>query len=630
MIRPLKNRWLIAGVCTAVLASIVLLRPTNNTEAAQGPDLQPFAHWVFSPQFVKGNTVDDRAGKLNGTIIGKPVLQADKPTACLNLVTPADGVSIQEKVTASAEFLPKEAFSMVAWVRIDQSTEWGGILSCMQDNGNAEKGVILGFNKEKFFFGLASKGADDGNGNITYLESSEKYELGRWYHVAGVYTGKQMQIFVNGKPSNQTNVQSGPVLYAESAPLVLGRYKDQDEDYPMEGALKEVLWCNGALPAERITAHFQAGQALSQLKPEVSDIKFVVEPYLQFGTQTSMTIMCETAAATSCTVEYGTSFPPKQTATTKARGTMHEIPLTNLQPKTKYFYRVVCKDAEDKPLNGKYSTFMTAVDVNDAYSFAIIGDTQKNPKITGKVAKLMWERRPNFVLHMGDVVDNGPDQKEWTDELFKPCQDLFSRVAVYPCIGNHEKNHAHYYKYFSVPKPEYYYSFKYGNAEFFSIDTNKSVMPGSEQYIWLDKALSASTAKWKVCYHHHPCYSSDSDDFGDTNKVNSPYGNIKHKPLITLYEKHNVDLALCGHIHLYERTWPIRQNKVDTTNGVIYITSGGGGGSLEDFEPTPAFYKNQGRVDYHFCYFNVIGGSLECKVFDHEGRLFDSFSVNKK
>ena len=363
--------------------------------------------------------------------------------------------------------------------------------------------------------------------------------------------------------------------------------------------------------------------------PEPATAKFVMEPYLQYATRTSIVVMGETPTPTTCELEYGTVFPTDKVAKVDKADRLHEIKIDNLQPKTKYFYRMVCTDADGKKFIGKPSTFFTAVDTADAYSFTVIGDTQRNPVITGKVAKLMWERRPNFVIHLGDVVDNGPDLKQWTDDLFRPCQELFAHVPIYPCIGNHEKNHAHYYKYFSLPKPEYYYSFKYGNGEFFCIDTNKPVDAESEQYKWLDKALAASDTTWKVCYHHHPCYSSDSDDYGDTAKTNSTYGALNHKPLIALYEKHRVDLAMNGHIHAYERTWPIRAGKVDRKAGVTYVTSGGGGGSLEPFEPTPAFFKNQGRVDFHYCYFTVQGGTLDCKVFDHEGRLFDQFGIKK-
>lgn len=340
--------------------------------------------------------------------------------------------------------------------------------------------------------------------------------------------------------------------------------------------------------------------------------------------------MCETDAPTACVVEYGPTFPPERTVEVQRPDTLHEVTLDGLQPNAKYFYRVVCTAADGRKVEGKPLTFSTAVGPADAFGFTVVGDTQKNPAVTGKIAKLMWDRRPHFVLHMGDVVDNGPDKKEWVHELFGPCRDLFARVPVYPCIGNHEQNHAHYYKYFSLPKPEYYYSFRYGNAEFFVLDTNKSPRPGDEQYEWLDRALAASDARWKFCYHHHPCYTSDSDDYGNTWKGHSALGDAKARPLVALYEKHKVDVALNGHIHLYERTWPVRDGKVDPKGGVVYLTSGGGGGRLEDFDPVPAFFRNQGRVDYHFCQFAVHGGSLECKAFDHEGRLFDSFALRKE
>ena len=357
---------------------------------------------------------------------------------------------------------------------------------------------------------------------------------------------------------------------------------------------------------------------------------YVVAPYLQYPTRTGVTIMCETVEPTTCSINYGLTVPGTLAAVDDRSNTMHEIRLEKLVPKTRYLYQVTCTTKDGKALPSKVLSFFTAPDRDDAWSFTIIGDTQKNPKVTGELAALMWDRRPNFVLHCGDVVDEGPDKREWTDELFKPCRELFGRVAVFPCIGNHEKNHEHYYQYFSLPKPEYYYSFTYGNAEFFSLDTNKFVGPGSEQFKWLDRALTASTATWKFCFHHHPAYSSDSDDWGDSFKISpTPDGDPNAKSLIALYEKHNVDVVFNGHIHVYERTWPIRNGKVDQKNGVHYITSGGGGGSLEDFSPTPAFFKAEHRSDFHYCYVAVHQNAFRFKAFDRQGRLFDQFELKK-
>ena len=78
-----------------------------------------------------------------------------------------------------------------------------------------------------------------------------------------------------------------------------------------------------------------------------------------------------------------------------------------------------------------------------------------------------------------------------------------------------------------------------------------------------------------------------------------------------------------------QRTWPLRDGKVSRKNGVTYITSGGGGGRLEEAGPLPTWFKAQLRVDYHCCYVNIQGGRFEFKAFDHNSQLFDSFEIEK-
>jgi predicted phosphodiesterase len=614
-----------------LLAGIALLQ-NRQTEASPRPDLKPIAHWVFDAAGVSGNKVADRAGKLPGTLLGSArVLESDSKSQ-LELTGPSDGVLIQENVSAAAPFLPKTALTVVAWVRIDQPTDWGGILGCFQDNRPAGFGFVLGYNKTSFQFGLATEGAKASAGKMTYLAGQTNYEPGKWYHVAGVYDGTEMRLYVNGQLDGSSREQSGAIRYAPSAPMTIGRYRDENEDFPLQGAIREVLLCQHPVAPDLIAAHFQPDEPLAKAPSAVqAGPKFVVQPYLQYATRSSIVIMWETETPCTAVVEYGLKFPPDQSVKVEKADPMGEVPLTNLEPGTKYFYRVVCTDADGKKLEGKPLTFQTVTGPTDAYSFTVIGDTQRNPTVTARIAKLMWERRPNFVVHCGDVVDDGKSKMQWTEDLFKSCNDLFGRVPMYPCIGNHEKNHENYYKYFSLPKPEYYYSFKYGNAEFFVLDTNtrRDLTEKGEQYQWLDKALAASEAKWKFCYHHHPPYSSDDDDYGNSWKGATTSGDTRVRNFVKLYEKHKVDVVFSGHIHLYERTWPIRENKVDEKNGVVYVTSGGGGAPLENFAPTPAFFKQEGRVDYHFCYVTVHQGTFNFKAFDQEGRLFDQFSLKK-
>ena len=357
----MAKQWTKVGGAAACVAAVLTVAVSRNgsTRAAAKPDLKPAAHWVFDADGVTGRTVADRTGKLPGTLLGTPTVVADGPTPHLHLTGPDDGVMVRPRVTPHAPILPPEALSVVAWVRIDQPTAWGGVLGCFQDNGPVKCGFVTGFNRKKFYFGLTTKASR----KMTYLESNTEYTRGKWYHLAAVYDGKQMRLYVNGQLDATSGEQSGPVLYAKAAPLVIGRYKDDDEDFSMQGAIKEVMLCGHAVGAEEIAAHFEADRAFAE-QPSVlpEGPRFVVEPYLQYVTRSGVTVMWETEEPCTAVVEYGTTYPPQQQAKAEKADTMGEVQITNLEPNTKYFYRVVCTDEAGRKLVGKPLTFMTAPD----------------------------------------------------------------------------------------------------------------------------------------------------------------------------------------------------------------------------------------------------------------------------
>jgi hypothetical protein len=230
-------------------------------------------------------------------------------------------------------------------------------------------------------------------------------------------------------------------------------------------------------------------------------------------------------------------------------------------------------------------------------------------------------------------VDDGFAKNQWLKDLFEPMSNLNARVPLYPVIGNHEGNSHFYYDYFSLPKPEYFYSFKYGNSEFFMIDSNKDLSPGSEQYRWLDKVMGESKATWKFAAHHHPCFSSDEDDYGDRwrGRPDGPYSNGDRNAakLIPLYEKHGLDVGFAGHIHSYERTWPVLQMAVNQKRGVRYVVSGGGGGGLEQAAPQRAWFTLHVQRGHHYCFMVVQDRTIQFKAYDVDGRLFDTFELTK-
>jgi hypothetical protein len=90
-----------------------------------------------------------------------------------------------------------------------------------------------------------------------------------------------------------------------------------------------------------------------------------------------------------------------------------------------------------------------------------------------------------------------------------------------------------------------------------------------------------------------------------------------------------VDIAFAGHIHSYERTWPIFQMAINQAKGVRYIVSGGGGGGLEQAAPQRSWFTLHVARGHHYCFAAVHDRSIQFKAYDLDGRLFDTFELTK-
>lgn len=362
--------------------------------------------------------------------------------------------------------------------------------------------------------------------------------------------------------------------------------------------------------------------------------EFLVHPYIQQGSTTSMHVLWETKAATTSHLWYGEALADSEIANTSisvisdSLTRMHEVALKNLKPETNYFWRVVSLLGKDTIAQSEVSSFKTGISETSgsAFMFALVGDTQsgRSKDAWGRIANLIWEDRPNFVLHAGDLVSNGDCKEDWVDDFFLPARQLLSRIPIYTTLGNHEHDADHYYNYFVNPDPEYYYSFTYGNVEFFVLDSNRDVSEGSVQYNWLERQLYMSKALWKIVLHHYPPYTSEENDNGDTYKELSVQGSEEIQDLIPLYERSGVDFCFYGHVHMYERTWPLAEGKVDEKNGVVYINSGGGGGNLEQFAPTRTWFSLEQQSVHHYCTFAVHDRTIVFKAIDENRNVFDA------
>lgn len=618
----MRRLILLSGMCAGFTCLAV------QAAAHDGPD--PVMHWHFGSRDLDGATLRARRGP-DARFTSDVRLQPDELGESA-VFGPRLRCIVAEDYRTQAERLPSDAMTVAAWIAVDEPQRWGGIVGVIEDNGDTERGWVLGYDEHVFTFTLSTTGADDGDGRLTVVRGTTPWEAGRMYHVVAVFDGRTTELYVNGKREAATGDQWGSVLYPESAEFVIGGYHDRNEDYRLTGRIRDIRIYDLAARPAWVEQEFEHHRRLAELEAQPVRDKdgFAVTPYLQFGTQTGMTVMWRTVRPGTSAVHYGESVECGRTVRRDESAEIHEVRIDGLQPETQYFYCVETVLDDGRVVESPPLTFSTAVRPETPFAFAVFGDTQKNPQVSLQLAELAWAHRPGFLIHAGDLVDRGTVAEHWTEHFFPGVRPLAERVPFYPVLGNHEENAQNYFDYMALPAPEYYYDFVYGNAHFFMLDSNRDVHPDSEQYAWLKGRLAESAAEWKIVCHHHPPWSSDENDYGDLWKVNvSTRGDLRARQLTPLYDEYGVDLVWNGHIHSYERTWPLRSGRAVEQNGTIYMITGGAGGSLESAGPFRPFFTNTVRRGHHYCMVMVNGGTLELKAYDLEGRLFDMVTLRK-
>jgi len=102
------------------------------------------------------------------------------------------------------------------------------------------------------------------------------------------------------------------------------------------------------------------------------------------------------------------------------------------------------------------------------------------------------------------------------------------------------------------------------------------------------------------------------------------------RPLCRIFEQYGVDIVFTSHAIVYERSHPIREDKLDFEKGVRYIVTGGAGTRPEWFYHKKAWHTAQSRAVPHFLSVSVTEAHLELRAYDYEGRLFDLLELDSK
>jgi Calcineurin-like phosphoesterase len=200
------------------------------------------------------------------------------------------------------------------------------------------------------------------------------------------------------------------------------------------------------------------------------------------------------------------------------------------------------------------------------------------------------------------------------------------------------------------------FSFDYGNAHWTVLDANGYVnWDDPALRAWVEKDLAAAkNATWRFVAFHQPGFNSAKSHFTEQQM----------RRLADVFEKGGVSLVFAGHVHNYQRTFPLHfamkrgpdgkpliENrsvagdlKLDKNydgrtrtkpDGVIYLVTGGGGAGLYNPEQQndPASWQpftTKFIADTHsLTVVDVDGKSLVVRQVSEDGKELDRFAVTR-
>jgi hypothetical protein len=319
---------------------------------------------------------------------------------------------------------------------------------------------------------------------------------------------------------------------------------------------------------------------------------------------------------------YGATLPadssepvpmPSPSAGEPAENTIYNsVLLKSLASGTTYHYAV----SNDGVTWSADAAFTTAAAGPSAFRFTAFGDQATKASTAGQMASLVAAQRPAFHLIAGDMSYSTPLPLKYPDVTgFKPSQwDAYLKligpraaqtIPWHPSVGAHEVEPLgnHGYDGFVTRFPQGYdtasgspvtRTYRYGTVAFVHLDGNElsaqeTVNTGysrGAQTAWLNRQLAAyradDTIDFIVAVCNCCCYSTNREH-GSDGGLRDVWGPI--------FDQHQVDLVISGHVHAYERTNPIRNATVTrhvaaggtiypATDGTTYICAGGGGNGL--------------------------------------------------
>ena len=455
------------------------------------------------------------------------------------------------------------------------------------------------------FFQTAIANNNDGecfintNGNIGVAAtgySTYAVKVNEWYRlVLSVKNGTQYKYYLDGQILNNGTIQAVDGRFSLDSLLMMFADEDGEDNNII---VSEIGIWDRALSAQEISNLGGFGH----IPPTVPGTQLILVPYLQEPTPTSMYVCWHDTITTTTSVEYGTTASLGTTGTGSSEiisgaYRWHSVRLTGLQPNTEYFYKALSgsgsspvytfKTLPDTTYKGKVRFLL----LSDPHS----GDTTMAVKVIKEARKKVEQlygadihNHLNAVLISGDLVVDGSNITQWTDQFFAPMSYMSPNIPFMTVAGNHEIEHQNYYKYMKyddvqpyITAGERFWSFKIANTLFIGLNSNASSF-FTLQKIWLDQALASAEADSTIDFifvmSHHFTITELWGEGMTYEAFKVEYITNEIYPILKKYSK--VVQHSYGHTHGYERgTW----ETIDSSpRGDFRIVCGGGSGGATD------------------------------------------------
>jgi acid phosphatase type 7 len=307
-----------------------------------------------------------------------------------------------------------------------------------------------------------------------------------------------------------------------------------------------------------------------------------------------------------------------------------------------------CVTAAEPPPAPELSTAPTQVlsvpdsELHNPLVFVIYGDMRftdpgetvaASPGPRQALVDKVAAEHPDALFLTGDIPWHGGDMNDYRVFEAQTAAWRQQHLRVYPVLGNHEFSQCdaaqcleNWWRAFPQIQGWRWYAVALGSrVRAFALDSNTSLLTGSEQRQWLQQQLGSlpPTVRFVILTLHHPPVADTG--FAIVRRNERALGAY----LKSVARGSSARFIVCsGHVHNYERF---------ERDGVVYLVSGGGGAKpLRVHRGRRDKYRESGFPNFHYIRFEMQGERLQVqmhKVTDyqadspHEWAVKDRFEV---